>query len=79
MSILDLLKTCVSWTFDVVPVECILLYTLNYNSNMILNLHYTEAWYDVDVTILYLLCTLKSSRLKECVHLIAICYLYSVT
>jgi len=60
-------------------MDCILLYTVNYNSNMPLNLRYTETWYSVDVTVLYLLCTLKSSILKECVYLIAICYLYSVT
>jgi len=45
---------------------------------MLLNLRCTEAWYGVGVTILYLLCTLKSCILKGCVYLIAICYLYSV-
>jgi hypothetical protein len=65
ISVLDLLKICVSWTFDIVPVVHILLYAVNCNSDMLFNLRYTEAWYGVGVTILYLLHTLKSSDLKN--------------
>jgi hypothetical protein len=66
-------------SLDVVPVECILLYAVNYNSNMQLNLCSIETWYGVVVTILYLLCTLKSYGLKECIYVIVIYYLYPVT